>query len=816
MNPRPPLGRVVFVAIVAVALIAALKLAFANELGAEAPFLLTALGVIISGWYGGTRGAALATLLSTVAIWYFFLPPQMSFDLPFKEGVKLLTFVLEGTLITATIHALHLARSRERQARERAEAAERFSATTLRSIGDAVIATDAAGRITFLNRVAEELTSFSSAEAFGRPLHEVFAIVSGRTREVVQNPVEHVLRAGKIVTLGDDTLLLSRSGRELSIADSGAPIRGDRGEIEGVVLVFRDVTAQQREEAQREFLYEASIVLGSSLDYRETLARLATLVVPRLADWAAVDLLKPETGELEQVALWHRDAGMLEVAQELRRRYPPDPGEKAGAYNVIRTGQAVLLSDIDEERLRASARDEQHAELLRRLRVRSAMVAPLSVGGASFGALTLVYAESDRRYEQHDLGFALDLARRAAVAVDNARMYAAQQQARELADAANHAKDEFLATVSHELRTPLNAIMGWANLLGRDLDSGKRGRAIETIGRNASAMAQLIDDLLDVSRIISGKMRLELKPLAPKAVVQAAIESIKPTAEAKQIDLGVAIDAAAGPVLADSTRLQQVVSNLLSNAVKFTPRGGRIHVSLSQREPMVEIAVSDTGKGIAASFLPHVFDAFRQADASLTRVHGGLGLGLAITRRLVETQGGRVEAQSEGEGRGATFKVLLPALVQAEPHAHTGAHAAPSAAQLDAGLRVLVVEDDPDARDLLQEVLGAAGCHVTAATAVGDALEALERDRPDVLLSDLAMPGETGFDLIRRVRALPADKGGNIPAAALTAYASLEDRRRVLQAGFMMHVPKPIEPEELLSVVESLARIGSGRISVPP
>ncbi|HEV8246778.1 MAG TPA: ATP-binding protein, partial [Polyangiaceae bacterium] len=286
------------------------------------------------------------------------------------------------------------------------------------------------------------------------------------------------------------------------------------------------------------------------------------------------------------------------------------------------------------------------------------------------------------------------------------------------------------------------------------------------------------------------------------------VESLKPAAEGKQLELTSSLDPAAGPVLADAPRLQQVVSNLLGNAIKFTPAGGRVELTLRRREPMVEICVMDTGKGIPATFLPHVFDAFSQADAGTTRAHRGLGLGLAISRRLVEMHGGRIEAKSEGEGRGATFKVLLPALVQAElwpASMKSRAGLAAAAGQFE-GLRVLVVEDDVDARDLLEEVLCSAGCSVTASSSVGDALTALQSEHPDILLSDIAMPGETGFDLIRRVRALPPENGGSIPAAALTAYASAEDRRRVLQAGFMMHVPKPVDPDELLQAVSVLVR----------
>jgi signal transduction histidine kinase/CheY-like chemotaxis protein len=380
---------------------------------------------------------------------------------------------------------------------------------------------------------------------------------------------------------------------------------------------------------------------------------------------------------------------------------------------------------------------------------------------------------------------------------------------------ANRLKDEFLATLSHELRTPLNAIVGWTALLadGR-LDADGRRKAILAIERNARAQTKLIEDILDVSRIVSGKIRLSVGPVDLPAVIRHAVDAVRPAADAREIRLELALDAHAGPVVGDPDRLQQVVWNLLSNAIKFTPRGGRVHVELGRANAHAEIVVRDTGVGIPREFLPHVFDRFRQADASSTRSHGGLGLGLAIVRHVVELHGGSVDVASEGEGKGATFSVRLPLVptaraVAALPPAGTEV---PASGAILAGLRVLVVDDDLDSRELLAISLTRSGAEVRSASSTRAALAAIEEQPPDVLLSDIEMPGEDGYALIEKVRALPPERGGRVPAAALTAYARAEDRVIALQRGFQIHLAKPIDTAELAAVVASLA----GRASVPP
>jgi PAS domain S-box-containing protein len=388
-----------------------------------------------------------------------------------------------------------------------------------------------------------------------------------------------------------------------------------------------------------------------------------------------------------------------------------------------------------------------------------------------------------------------------------------EQSARAEAEQANRLKDEFLATVSHELRTPLTAILGWAHMLRvKRFDEQSTAGALETIERNARAQSQLIDDLLDVSRIITGNLRLDVRQVEPGSFIGAAVEALRPAAEAKGVRIQKAMDTGVVSVAGDPARLQQVVWNLLSNAIKFTPKGGRVQVRLERIDSHIEIAVSDTGVGIRAEFLPHVFDRFRQADQKTTRHHGGLGLGLSIVRHLVELHGGTVEADSPGEGQGATFVVKLPvvSVYQKETlagRAHPAAGAEPPAyvcpERLD-GLKVLVVDDEVDARELLKVGIGQCGAEVATAGSAREALATLDETRPDLLISDIGMPGEDGYELIRKVRALPAGRGGKVPAIALTAYARTEDRLRALRAGYQMHVCKPVELAELVAVMASL------------
>jgi signal transduction histidine kinase/ActR/RegA family two-component response regulator len=468
-------------------------------------------------------------------------------------------------------------------------------------------------------------------------------------------------------------------------------------------------------------------------------------------------------------------------------------------------------------------------------RMRSYLAVPVvDRDGEAIGGLFLSHG-APRAFDERAQHIVTSVAAQAAIALETSRLYQALQRdaaerarlleaeraARAHAERMSEIKDDFLATLSHELRTPLNAILGWAEVLqsgsrrAADLDKG-----LEAIARNARMQTQLIEDLLDMSRVASGKLRLQVRPLMPLGVVEAALETVQPAAEAKSIRIDKLLDGAAGPVYGDPGRLQQVVWNLLSNAIKFTPRGGKVRVLLDQDGTHVSITVSDTGIGIRREFLPHVFERFRQGDASTTRTYQGLGLGLAIVKHLIELHGGRVGVHSRGVGTGARFVVQLPLVVRAQA-------AAPAAASTSSarttrggegvlaafdlrGVKVLVVDDAADACDLVARALGSCGASVLTAESAQRALALIEAEHPDVLLSDIGMPDMDGFALLKAARALGPHRGGAVPAIAITAYAHNEDRARAAAAGFLLHVVKPAEPAVLAAAVAQVLGRAAG------
>jgi PAS domain S-box-containing protein len=458
-------------------------------------------------------------------------------------------------------------------------------------------------------------------------------------------------------------------------------------------------------------------------------------------------------------------------------------------------------------------------------KVRSCLVVPVrSRADRVIGAMVLGHP-APHRFTERSERLGAGVAAQARMALDNARLHEAAQQsaderedlleseraARNAAERLSEMKDEFLATLSHELRTPLNAILGWAHVLrSGTIDESDLQKGLDTIERNARAQTQLIGDLLDMSRIASGKVRLELQTIQPVSFIEAALEAVRPAADAKGVRLETVLEDSR-PITGDPGRLQQVIWNLLSNAIKFTPKGGTVQVRLRRVNTHIEVSVADTGIGIKEELIPHLFERFRQADASTTRQYGGLGLGLSIVRSLVELHGGCVSVKSPGEGLGTTITVLLPLTVTPPGTGErTPPRTRPSSlsrfATMDlGGLTVLVVDDQPDALDLIRRVLEACDARVLTCGTAAEALRLVAAERPDVLVSDIGMPGTDGFDLLRRVRALGAEKGGLLPAIALTAFARAEDRIRTLRSGFQVHVTKPVDPSELVATVASVA-----------
>ncbi|GAB4235356.1 MAG: hypothetical protein Kow00121_62900 [Elainellaceae cyanobacterium] len=775
-----------------------------------------------------------------------------------------------------------------------------------------------------------------------------------------------------------------------------------------VVASFFDVTEQKQAEEERAqliqeqaartvaeaaqersaFLAEVSAVLASSLEYERTLQSIANLVVPNFADWCSVDLLNPDQ-TISRVAVAHQDPEKVRLGWQLAEQYPRHLHDGYGISKVMQMGKSEMVPEILEQQLADAISDPDYLRILRDLGLKSYIIAPLEARGRVFGSISFVFAESDRRYSMADLALAEDLARRAAIAIDNARLYrktqrakaaaersasrtarlqqvtaalsesltpaqvaaviveqgmaalnadfalvallnaekteleiiqmtgnqeylttwrnfsidapvplaeavrtqqpiwaestesriaryphlaqeystqadlrgwislpliiegrsvgglsfsfaevpnlseedqafilalaqqsaqaidraclyVSEQKARAEAEAANHVKDQFLAIVSHELRTPLNSILGWSQILrARKLDEATATRALETIERNARSQNQLIDDLLDVSRVLRGKLKLNLLPTNLIEVIEAAIESIRLTAIAKKIQLETNLETEVGPISGDAERLQQIIYNLLSNAIKFTPEGGRVEIRLERFGTQAQLQVKDTGIGIDQKFLPHLFEYFRQADGSTTRSHGGLGLGLAIVRNLVELHGGTVQAESLGPGQGATFTVRLPLIIDLQTQSNLSNHTGQDGSllmpysSLD-GLQILVVDDEADVRELLMFVLKQAGAAVLVASSAQEAFQMLKRYAPDLLISDIGMPDLDGYALIRQVRSLAPEPLRALPAIALTAYAGEEYRKRVMAAGFQVYLSKPIDVDHLIQIIMEL------------
>jgi PAS domain S-box-containing protein len=564
---------------------------------------------------------------------------------------------------------------------------------------------------------------------------------------------------------------------------------------------------------QLALLARAGEAFSGAASLEPLLRGAAELTVPTLGDFALFEVA--ESNELRRVASVHGDPALARLLEGANwQRAPRADGDPWGALS----GLPVFQPHIDDEWLERAVGSAEQLALLRRLELGSLLSVPLRAGGELLGSLTLGFGKSRRTHTPDDLKLAEELARRAGMAVVQVRLYERAQdeahnaeQARRRAEEANRVKDEFLATVSHELRTPLNAILGWSALLSARSLEPAVSKAVHVIHRNAQAQGKIIEDILDVSRIITGKLFLDLKGTNLVEVVQHAIEVVRPSAVAKRLSIDFTPPVHDCSLVADPERLQQVVWNLLSNAVKFTESGGQVRVTLEHEGSNLRLQVSDSGKGIEPDFLPFVFDRFKQADSSTTRHVGGLGLGLAIVRHLVELHGGRVEATSEGDRKGATFTVVLPVvapvLAQAANDARCAASedGAPQQPGALAGTRVLVVDDEPDARELVKTVLTQAGAAVETAGSASEGFTLLQRFQPHVLVSDIGMPREDGYSFIQRVRALDAAAGGSVPSLALTAYTRSQDRSHALALGFSSHLGKPVDPGDLVSAVADLA-----------
>ncbi|GAA6624103.1 PAS domain S-box protein [Scytonema sp. NUACC26] len=740
-------------------------------------FQLFFASVAVSTRYGGMESGLLATVLSSLAIGYFFIKPIYSIDIfTVNNLLQLGTFILVSILISSLNSGL-------RNAKQRLEISVqklRSSETRLRRLVESnifgVAFGDSSGGIHYANDYFLNMVGYTR-EDFRLEKVRWDTMTPPEYRQKDLKKIEESKKDG--IATPYEKEYICKDGSRVPILIGGALVE-EPGKDEPEMIAFSlDLSDLKRVE--------------KALRQRDSEMRLITNAVPALISY--VDAQQRYRFNNRGYEEWHG----ISASDIYGKTIKEVVGESV--YESIRPYVEAVLSG-------------EHVTYETNLQYEN-------------GTIRYVNISYVPQFNSHEVvGFVAliqDITERKQAEIALKESEERFRQLAEKAEATNRIKDEFLATLSHELRTPLNAMLGWTQLLTtRKFDENKTAKALETINRNTKLLSTLIEDVLDVSRIITGKLRLEVRPVKLVPVILSAIETISSAADAKDITIESFLDPSIGVVLGDPNRLQQIVWNLLSNAVKFTPRGGKVEVKLSIEESQWEktqqsvlIKVKDTGEGIAPEFLPYVFERFRQADSSSTRSHGGLGLGLAIVRHLVELHGGTVRVTSPGLARGTTFIISLPLKIGGEGESGKvgekekllSSHppSPPSPHPLN-DLRVLVVDDELDARQIVTTALEQYQAKVMTVTSAAEALVALQEFQPDVLVSDISMPQEDGYSLIRKIRALSQDKSGSIPAVALTAYARAEDCTQALLAGFQLHVPKPVNPDELAAVIANLVK----------
>jgi PAS domain S-box-containing protein len=698
-----------------------------------------------------------------------------------------------------------VSRRRLIEAEARGTLARRLAAI-VESSDDAIIGKDLTSTVTSWNQCAERIFGYSAAEMIGQSIRRI--IPPDRQRE--EDHVLDSLRRGESVA-HFETVRVRKDGTLIPVSLTISPIRDEAGTVVGASKIARDITERQHAEA-------------AVVDLRQRLLALvggsgALLESPRVDDVLPATIkIAHDLVAADGYSVWRLDLGgdrwRIVSSNGLSQAFVDQIAVSClhhGGVSTVPFSEPLVVEDLQDAPLRDDRRATYRAE-----GIHAMLAVPLMVRGEPTGRLVFYYRER-HLFSDVEMQTAKALGNLAATALTTAELYDELSRATADAERANRLKDEFLATLSHELRTPLNAILGYVCMLRTGtLEPDRQSRALEVVERNVTSLSRIVEDVLDVSRIITGKTRLDVQPVDLVPVIDHAVATVRPTAEAKGVTLQAVLDRQAPRISGDPDRLQQVIWNLLANAVKFTGRGGRVQIQLARVDSHIEMVVSDTGIGIAPEFLPHVFDRFRQADSGFSRQHGGLGLGLAICRHLIELHGGLIYATSDGEGLGASFRVELPMMIVQADRVFEAPPGRPPADRLTIdrtpgrlnGINVYAVDDESDGLTLLREILEQAGAHVTILASAGEALAAIQATVPDALITDIGMPEMDGFELIRQIRQSPDRAIRDIPAAALTAYARSEDRTRALRSGFQMHLSKPIDPSELVAAVEALVRRG--------
>ena len=814
------------IAFIAVALATAGRLAVDPVFGNRFPYAIFLIAVLVAAFAGRLWGGLVALGLSALIANYLFVAPRYSISLAtVSDTLTLILFLVAGTLGSLIADYISRTRDRLRDAAEEQAARDtqvRVERARLQDIIDSIpgVVWEAWGkpdsseqRVDYVSSYVEQLVGYSPAEWTSAP-NFWLKLVHPDDREQAAKVAAEMFANGEA---GENEFRwVAKDGRTIWVLARSSVIRDDKNQPVGMRGVTFDIT--DRKEAAQRLALLAHVSMTDLVPSFKDLARdIAHRIAIVVGDYCIIRIA--HDGHLEGIAYAHVSPEGEPLVREIAEHF--DLGTQSALYAEMLREPRTVMDNAVPETVFAHLKRGPIEPIFDRYRPRRGMICPLLSHGKLLGTIALGRAAGGP-FSEADVRLVEAIASRATSALENAALFTTAQReadeariARAEAEEAGRVKDEFLATLSHELRTPLNAILGWAHML-RDptLPSDRRMSAIETIVRNAQSQEQLISDILDVQRIMAGKIRLNQRIVDVGAIIRSAAETVQPSAGAKNVRLQLLVDLDTPSVWGDPDRLQQVVWNLLSNAIKFAPAGGKVLVRLLKDEDDCELVVQDNGPGINEAFIPYMFERFRQADSSTTRTHKGLGLGLAIVRSLVEMHGGSITAANvTSEGTGAVFTIRLPIHVarvgeSEEDLITVPGHREPvwsSDAPALEGIHVLVVEDDADARELIGAILERCGAKVTLTASAEAGFGAATADRPDVIVSDIEMPQEDGYGLIKRIRALTPDQGGAVPVAALTAYAGASDRLKVLGAGFNVHVAKPVQPAELAMVVASLA-----------